>query len=177
MHFKSFKGFTLGKKEGPGRGPARKVPAAGQTSVMEDKINGQTADPDDLAQKIQELAASPGVEIDARPHGPVGELSIVPEELAGDDIAEIIPPVPVVESQEEVKLVEMKVNQEPVPAPAPAAEPTVDIGNSLSGLFTQDDEEENPLANLIKTLPDYTTTEIVEDLNEIKRIIQEWRPD
>ena len=50
-----------------------------------------------------------------------------------------------------------------------------DAGNSLSGIFSEDEEEENPLANLIKSMPEYTTQEIVEDLNEIQRIIHEWR--
>jgi hypothetical protein len=70
--------------------------------------------------------------------------------------------------------VEMSINEKPAEEKKPAVN-TVDPGNPLSGLFIDDEEEENPLANLIKSLPDYTTQEIVEDLKEIKRIIHEWQ--
>jgi hypothetical protein len=35
----------------------------------------------------------------------------------------------------------------------------------------------NLQANLIKSLPDHTTGEIIEDLNELKNIIHEWQWD
>ena len=47
--------------------------------------------------------------------------------------------------------------------------------DSLNKLFSSDDEEENPLANLIRSMPDVTTEELLEDLNEIKEIIREWQ--
>jgi hypothetical protein len=73
-----------------------------------------------------------------------------------------------------LRMVAMSMNEKPAGEKKPAADP-VDLGNSLSGLFNDDEEEENPPANLIKSLPDDTTREIVEDLNEIKRIIHEWQ--
>jgi hypothetical protein len=50
-----------------------------------------------------------------------------------------------------------------------------DAGDSLNKLFSSDEEEENPLANLIRSMPDVTTEELLEDLNEIKEIIREWQ--
>ncbi len=51
----------------------------------------------------------------------------------------------------------------------------VDV-DSLGSLFNQNEEETNPLANLINSLPDVTVGELIDDLNEIKRIIKEWQP-
>jgi hypothetical protein len=50
-----------------------------------------------------------------------------------------------------------------------------DAADSLNKLFSNDEEEENPLANLIRSMPDVTTEELLEDLNEIKGIIREWQ--
>jgi hypothetical protein len=49
--------------------------------------------------------------------------------------------------------------------------------DSLNSLFSQDDTEENPLENLINALPDVSVQELMDDLAEINRIIQEWRPN
>ena len=50
-----------------------------------------------------------------------------------------------------------------------------DSSDSLNNLFSDEEEEENPLANLIKSLPDVTAQEIMDDINEIKGIIREWQ--
>ena len=49
-------------------------------------------------------------------------------------------------------------------------EPEVD---SLNNLFSQDEEEENLLANLINSLPEVTAQELLDDLQEINEIIRE----
>jgi len=48
-------------------------------------------------------------------------------------------------------------------------------GDSLGKLFNQNEEEANPLANLINSLPDVTTQELIDDIKEIKHIIKEWQ--
>jgi hypothetical protein len=53
--------------------------------------------------------------------------------------------------------------------------PPEEGSDSLNKLFSNDDEEENPLANLIRSLPDVTTEELIDDLNEIKAIIKDWQ--
>jgi hypothetical protein len=45
--------------------------------------------------------------------------------------------------------------------------------DSLSNLFNQDEEEENPLAALINSLPDVSAQELLDDLQEIKDIIRD----
>jgi hypothetical protein len=49
------------------------------------------------------------------------------------------------------------------------------VDDSLNNLFSDQEEEENPLANLIKSLPDVTAGELIDDLKEIKGIIKEWQ--
>jgi len=53
--------------------------------------------------------------------------------------------------------------------------PAEESGDSLNKLFSNDEEEENPLANLIRSLPDVTTEELIDDLNEISAIIKDWQ--
>jgi hypothetical protein len=174
MRFKSLKDFTLGKpKEKPGDRPAEEDPTR-PISPTEEKMNGHTGDPEEMAQKIEGLTSNSDGDRDSGPHGPIGELSVEPEDREDDEITGIDAPEAEAESQEQVKLVEVSADKEP----EPAAEPTpasADPANPLSGLFTDEDEEDNPLANLIRSLPDYTTHEIMEDLSELKRIIHEWQ--
>ena len=49
--------------------------------------------------------------------------------------------------------------------------------NDLNSLFSMNEEEENPLAALINSLPDVTVRELMDDLDEIHRIIKEWKPN
>ena len=48
-------------------------------------------------------------------------------------------------------------------------------GNSLSNLFDQEDEEVNPLAGLITSLPDVTAMELINEAQETKEMIREWQ--
>jgi hypothetical protein len=48
-------------------------------------------------------------------------------------------------------------------------------GDDLKNLFSDDEEEEHPLANLINFLPDVSVQELVDDIEEIKSIIKEWQ--
>jgi hypothetical protein len=173
MRFKSFKSFTLGKPKGAPEIHGRASSQAEQITIMK-KINGHTRDHEEMTDKIQELAGVSAEEEGAGPHAPLGELSVEPGDEGEAEVAEIFVPESEDKGQEDVKVVEMGMNEKPAAESKPAAGPG-DAGNPLSGLFTDEEEEENPLANLIKSLPDYTTHEIVEDLNEIKRIIHEWR--
>jgi hypothetical protein len=47
--------------------------------------------------------------------------------------------------------------------------------DSLGNLFSSQEEEVNPLANLINSLPDVSVQELIDDLGEIKGIIKEWQ--
>ena len=56
------------------------------------------------------------------------------------------------------------------------SEPEKEGGSdSLSDLFSDDEEEENPLAGLITSLPDVTATELLEDMKEVQVLLREWQ--
>ena len=58
----------------------------------------------------------------------------------------------------------------------PKAEPDPLGGdNSLANLFSQEEEEENPLASLINALPNVAASELMDDLQEIRDIIEQER--
>ena len=197
--FKAFKGF--GKpKEKPGGAPARRI------AILEETTNGNGRSLEELAQKIEGLVKGSNGEEGPKPHGPLGELSIVPAESNGEETTDVVPEVEA-PSPEQVKLVEVNLAKgsaaappaaaappvaavppaaavpapSPAPTPAPVTAPVAEAKpgaapsvEGLNNLFRAEEEEENPLANLIRTLPEYTTHEIVEDLNEIKSIMREW---
>ena len=146
------------------------------------------------AETLQETLDEPIPEIplDAEPvipHAPLQELS-----LESDGVEENGAPVAVDEGEiaieeegEPIKLVELQPaapsQVSPVPPPpAPAATPaakteagSMDIAASISNIFNNIEEEENPLANLIKALPDVAATELIDDLKEINDIIKDWQ--
>ncbi len=175
------KGFKIGKsKDKPEKDAAAEDTTTEQIVEMEDKINGRTKNLEDTAQQLQELSdeadnAEGDKETEAGPHPPLDELSIEPEDKlaeiddikADTDLTE--------EGVEEIKVVE--VSEGTTPAAEGKEEPKVeDIdGDSINNLFSDEEEEENPLANLIKSLPDVTAQELVDDLKEIRGIIKEWQ--
>jgi hypothetical protein len=72
------------------------------------------------------------------------------------------------------------LNVLPVAGAAPAEEKKKDKpdeSDSLTNLFSQEEEEENPLQSLIDSLPDVSVRELLDDLAEINRIINEWKPN
>ena len=166
-----FGGFKLGKSK-------EKVNTQEEASV-------EAAD--ELAQEVP-LDAEP-----VRPHAPLQELSL--DNGGGDGVADAISPeegaLPAEEEGEPIKVVEVQVDPAATHAPPPApvapapATPKKDAGTkdagpmdlaaSISNIFTNVDDEENPLANLIKVLPDVAATELLNDLKEINDIIKDWQ--
>jgi hypothetical protein len=140
----------------------------------------------------------------AVPHGPIGELTVEPEAELPDLISipeEETDTLPE-ENGEGIKLVEVKikpgsppiaekvvkaepvsppmaakaVKAEPVPPPAAAKDTKEDLSrDSLNALFSSDEEEENPLASLVRSLPDVDASELMDDIKEIKGIIEDWQ--
>ncbi|MBN1692499.1 MAG: hypothetical protein JW845_02980 [Dehalococcoidales bacterium] len=178
MFLNKFKFGKNKKKEKEGT-PAD---AAASTDItgLEEQLKDRT---DDLAQtemklkklsgKIVELEETETSEL--QPHGPIGELSIEPEDsLSGVDADE-----------EE----DTSAEPEEKPANAKAAETEPESkaatstkkpdkqldAESLKALFTSEEEEENPLAGLIISLPDVSVDELMDDLKEIKDIISDWQ--
>jgi hypothetical protein len=67
----------------------------------------------------------------------------------------------------------------PLAAPVKKEEPkkggVLDLGASIGNIFTDVEDEVNPLANLIRVLPDVAATELIDDLKEINDIIKDWQ--
>jgi len=67
------------------------------------------------------------------------------------------------------------VSAEKAPQAKDEKDKKAQASDSLKDLFGNAEEEANPLANLINSLPEVTAEELMEDLNEIKGIIKEWQ--
>ena len=110
MRFKGLKSFTLGKskEETEEENIEEGDITAAQITEMEEKINNRTKDLEDTTQLLQELNGTvedSDEENPTRPHGPLSELSIDPEDdLKFDDIDVS---TPVEEAGGDVKLVEI----------------------------------------------------------------------
>lgn len=197
------KGFKIGKSKNKTEEETvtTEETTAEQITEMEDKLNGKTKNLEETAQELKELSevVPEDEEAPVGPHGPLDELKVEPEDdnadeediLAGpheplnelsiepeDKLAELDdngPEADLPEDTDEIKVVEVKAGDEP--APEAESEPkTDDLGNdSINNLFADEEEEENPLANLIKAMPDVTAQELVDDLDEIQGIIKEWQ--
>jgi hypothetical protein len=203
MRFKPLKNLTLGKtKETPEKeGDEFKEIAANRIADMEKRIHVKTKDLEEKVQQIQELSpksedTAHNGDIPNGPHGPIKELKVEEDNL-GDviSLADMSEDEEAETDGEVIKLVEVHAaavqpqeKEEAVtPAEASAApekpeeteketKPEADEdADSLNNLFSDQEEEENPLANLINSLPDVTTGELMDDLNEIKVIIKEWQ--
>lgn len=176
------KNFKLGrsKKKNEENAAEAEGNAAEQIEEMEEKINGRTKNLEETAQELQELSneADTGKEDEDTPpgpHGPLDELTIEPEDKLAEvddvdkdeDMSE--------EEGEEIKVVEVTAGSDAPPEGEKEAKVEEAGSDSIKDLFSDDEEEENPLANLIKYLPDVTASELIDDLNEIKGIIKEWQ--
>ena len=59
--------------------------------------------------------------------------------------------------------------------PETAATPEAAEDDSFGNLFSQEEEDENPLAGLINSLPDATATELLNEAHEIQEMMQQWQ--
>jgi hypothetical protein len=156
MRFKSFKlGMLKGKSE------------EDTEDAEEEEIEEQAGNE---AEKDEE--PQPG------PHGPLSELTVEPQDTVLDEDADVSGLLD--ESGEDVKIVE--VSAEAVAAEETEKEedkekeeepPKEGDDESFNNLFSSDEEEVNPLANLISSLPDVTTRELLDDLREINELLQD----
>jgi hypothetical protein len=185
MGFKGIKGFGLGKtKENNAIKPEVSTNSV-KVVKMKDTLNTKT-------KSLEETEAAVG------PHGPIGELSLETDDPdtkkeLDDEITQppgTEPVIKVVEMSKKPeanrgpttealsgtpKAAETKTPEKPPTlASATVAKPEA-VDDSLSNLFSSHEEEVNPLASLINSLPDVTVQELVDDLNEIRGIINEWQ--
>lgn len=187
MHIKMFNNLSLGKNGGKGKDKTgEKTNDKNKKQHRAPEDGKELASPGDIS-KVLDTAP-------ARPHGPAEELTLENENAENSDVT-----LDEVEDTGSIKLGEMKVDKVTAeqasaikvvpataantpPAAAPPAPPEAKTEaksegtDSLGSLFATDDEEENPLAALINSLPDVSVQELMEDLMEIHRIIKEWKP-
>ena len=150
-----FGGFNIGKSK--------------QKANPQDAGNEETAE--ELIKHIGED------DIPVRPHAPLQELSLEtevtlegPDEISAEETEEIA-----TEDAEAVKLVEVQVEPSAMTPEEQQAAKNADLNASLSNIFRDAEDEENPLKNLIKTLPDVAANELIDDLKEINEIIKDWQ--
>jgi hypothetical protein len=151
----------------------------------------------DKAAAEDQIAEDPGVPIDeivlgaepVQPHAPLQELSLEPdaETAAAEGMAAQEGAAFAEEEGAPIKLVEVKpavpaAAAAPLPLPpldlkpaAPKKNDPMDISASISNIFTDAEDEDNPLINLIRSLPEVAATELIDDLKEINDIIKDWQ--
>jgi hypothetical protein len=207
MRIKAFENFSFGKmgnknkKNDSSAGDERPAEASDIVEIETEK-NGKvkgikaaavkTKKPAEDAELMLPLDVPP-----VKPHGPAAELTIdgeISDEpvILGDDVNAAETAVKVVKAGTLNVKVEVSAPAAgaslpvagatlPVAGAAPPAEEKKenksDDSMSLNNLFSQEEEEENPLDSLIKSLPDVSVQELMDDLAEIHRIIKEWRPE
>ena len=185
MHFKPLKTFFNKPKD-------RK----GTKKELDEKLD-EIVDWLNKPDKLKNAESAPGIDIvlkagdiPVRPHGPASELAVAPEDKASPIPASEVETAPIAGEIKiaEVSTVKIAAPEATLNATAPGAavsapviaielkkEEKKDEADSLNKLFATDEEEENPLASLINSLPDVTVQELMDDLNEIHKIIKEWK--
>ncbi|OGO20788.1 MAG: hypothetical protein A2Z15_01995 [Chloroflexi bacterium RBG_16_50_11] len=176
-----FKGFKFGKSKDSGKGktPAGDVKTK-HIAKMEEQLKDRTDNLMQTEKKLKRLSdrVNDMAEINdapVRPHGPVEELALEPENT--DDEAEPnekTTGAALEENIDDIKLLEIEPKSNAPPPTEKEDKNNLDT-DSLKALFTHEEDEENPLINLINSLPDITVDELTEDLKEIKDIIRDWQ--
>ena len=176
MRFKSFK---IGKsKEKPDKDTAEVSDAlATPIAVLEEQVDNKTEELEATEQEPKELSdttkdSEADKDAPPQPHGPLSELSVEP----GDELIDEETDTGTLfeEADEQVKVVEAEA-EAAAPAEAEKQPATEEESDSLDSLFSEEEDEVNPLANLINSLPDVAAQELLDDLQEIKEIIREWQ--
>jgi len=177
-----FKGFKFGKSKDNRKGKSESGDdTATHIAELEEQLKDRTNNLKQTEKKLMRLSEKVNdiVEIEVtpvKPHGPIKELSIGPEDTLDDaDLDEgVIAGAALEKGVDDIKLVEASVKSEPAPSTEKGTKSNYD-SDSLKALFTSEENEENPLANLINSLPEVTIDELEEDLKEIKDIIRDWQ--
>jgi hypothetical protein len=176
-----FKLFSTSKSKGENKPPKSKA-AASKIAELEEHLNDWTDNLKQTEKKIQKSSrkASEAVEdTPTHPHGPIKELSLESEDNLDDNRGATE------EDLEDVNMIEVQGEAEPPPEgeaasgidapPEHKPEESGLGGDSFKQLFVNEDDEDNPLANLIQSLPEVTINELEDDLKEIKDIIKDWQ--
>jgi hypothetical protein len=200
MKLRNIKNFAIKKKDAAAAPDDVVIESttAAQIAEMKKRLANRTKDLEEAQSRLKDLKSKDGEEAeDARParvgpHPPLQELTLddlkLDEENEDEDLQFDTPtdgasPVQVVDLTAAEPAPDPDIetlNIEDVAAPGPIDNASVDLtsggdSDDLKHLFSQDEEEEHPLANLINFLPDVSVQELVDDIEEIKSIIKEWQ--
>ncbi len=179
-----------------GRSREKAVPAAGTTNdeeiaeqkiqkvgSLEELVARRTQDLKDAQEQLNQLNTEELSVVDEKelkaaalftqPNPPPGDpLSLKKEEALVKDL-----------DLKAILTVDMPVKL-PEASAAPKAEPKAEAekkpeakagDGSFAGLFEKDEEIENPLSGLIKSLPDVSARELLNEATEVSEIIREMR--
>lgn len=159
---------------------------ANQLTEMNENISSRTKSLEETTQRLQDLSETLNDSFDEddtpKPHGPLVELTVEPEDKMMDIDLDMTSDDELFEAAtEEIKIVEVgsdttapagskeQEESQPEAEAVPPVEESED--DSFKNLFGAEEEEVNPLATLINSLPDVSVQELVDDLQEIKDII------
>jgi K+/H+ antiporter YhaU regulatory subunit KhtT len=159
---------------------------ANQLSEMQEHISNKTKNLEKTKQQLQELTSAfdnHDEEEVPKPHGPIGELSVEPEDKMMDIDLDVPGDEDLFEATgEEINVVEINAKDTTQETTEKAEEDTEETSDakkkkdedeSFSNLFSSEEEEVNPLASLINSLPEVSAQELLDDLEEIKDIIKD----
>jgi len=137
---------------------------------LQDLVLPEISESDDIVEDNAEPVKL--VEVKIKPDaGVAGDKPVKVEPVAGPPAAKEAKTGP---AARPAAAKEVKAEAAPPPAPEKSTKDALSK-DSLSSLFAQDEEEENPLAGLMHSLPEVDTQELLEDIKEIKGIIEDWQ--
>jgi len=157
--------------EKPGEGTAESEETlVKQISGLEDMVNKRTRELEDAKVQLSQLSTVAEGTDGTKEEAQVDELFTQPNQPAGESSVPAEEEKPDGEKEPNALLTETEKKGE---------EKSGSEGESdmLSDIFSQEDEEENPLAGLITTLPDVAAAELLDEAKEIEKMMQEWQPD
>lgn len=142
---------------------------ADQAASLEETLNERTKDLEKTEEQLVKLSNSAGSsdgdkDAPVQPHKPKAEL--------------------LVEEKEETSTKGKETSTKGKETPAADNDLSILLGkddeeegknDSLSNLFGQEEEEVNPLAGLIASLPDVTAVELLNEAQETSAMIREWQ--
>lgn len=192
MKFPSFK-IGKSKEKNEKENDRDKGATATQIAEMEEQLNDRTDNLKKTEKKLKKLSdkvsdvkkpkndkvgnVKESENDTVLPHGPISELAIEPDDTSRDTAPtdEENSDATTDEDDEKVKVVEVMAEPAPPPEDKKKEAKAEDSADSFNKLFSDAEEEENPLANLIRSLPDVDINELMDDLKEINDIIKDWQ--
>ena len=138
------------KREKPDQGAAEAGDSlVNQVTSLEELVNNTEKGLNEDKDEAQ-IKGAP-----ARPHQPMGELTVQPDEESTDEENDLSSLLGKPDKEDETKDEEQT--------------------DSLFSIFDEEEEEVNPLLNLINSLPDITAKEVLDEAQEIKVMMREWQ--